>query len=954
MKTRLFYFILSMVVLLAGCSDEYDAGSNGVSGNYTLDARIENEDATQSRTTVNDAGQVLWTENDRIGVYGNLNSRNVPFTLASGIGTASGSFRGDLPTGEEAEMAYYPYDENAERNGNTLTFTLPADYTYTGNSNAPMLGVKNEDGTFRFRHLAGLLKIVIHGAPEDASKFVITSEGDNAPGLAGNAQVTDITAAEPVLALTGEVSRTITYKLPDRIDDELCFYVPMPAGTYPKLVVKLLKADDSEYLTKTISNRKIRRAVMVEMPVLTHVSPEYVDIDWNKAKVESMNLDNGDFTLTFDEGTMPEFADGESVVVLQDGNSFHLRRIMNSTVNDNQVTIHTQEAGMTELFRNTEFSLSLTPENQAATRTATGKVLYPVRILRNNEDGSYTTLYDQTVSTRVEAEVRDTIPLVDVDLSGEEIASKGYFTLSWESYKQQLDLTALAHFKFGDAIREKEITEDLRVRISDLEECRFTLGASALFEMIPKASANGEYELSVKEHELLPMLRPYTFIFMAGGVPVAITLSCDLLADFSLNGEAEASMTGGITMEGDINAGVEYIKQTNEWQPIGDASFSYEVHPLEFEGAAEMNMRATAYPKMEIKLYDFVGPTFAPKPVLEDTVKAGFYNQVGSSSEDYYGWTQKAYTAMEFHSSVQFNFLGWFEPELELPVLTVGKRQVHNAPEEIQLVSPDEGKEVPINETTTVTFNVTQMLLDTPQPLAGVVVKFETRTGRLDKTYAISDLEGNVNVEWTPIEYPASLFARIYDAEGEVISEAKFIPKFPITGRWWLPTAWILPQPKPQPDTELSENYLEFFEDGTFEECYNPFKKVCGTSASVVYPDSEYGPNDPYYTYLLERWHIRRGTYYYSDTILRTQTTYYHEKYKSQTYNIQRHPIGGNEYETYEIPSSELSGGEIRIIDENNIEISNPRNSTGWMSYRRITEDFMPELLDTPDPEHDE
>ena len=190
MKTRLFYFILSMVVLLAGCSDEYDAGSNGVSGNYTLDARIENEDATQSRTTVNDAGQVLWTENDRIGVYGNLNSRNVPFTLASGIGTASGSFRGDLPTGEEAEMAYYPYDENAERNGNTLTFTLPADYTYTGNSNAPMLGVKNEDGTFRFRHLAGLLKIVIHGAPEDASKFVITSEGDNAPGLAGTSQVT--------------------------------------------------------------------------------------------------------------------------------------------------------------------------------------------------------------------------------------------------------------------------------------------------------------------------------------------------------------------------------------------------------------------------------------------------------------------------------------------------------------------------------------------------------------------------------------------------------------------------------------------------------------------------------------------------------------------------------------------------------------------------------------------
>ena len=625
MNKQLTYFILLALIALAGCTKMEEWESNVVQGNYTLKASIESNGPSLSRTVVDDGGQVLWTQHDSIGVFGDKGTANAPFELAAGMGPTSGSFKGDLPEGEEANVAYYPYAKDADLNGQTLTFTLPDEYVYTGNSNAPMLGVKGEGGNFSFKHLAGLLKIVIHGAPEEAAKFVVTSEGEEAAGLTGTAQVVDITDEEPMLRLVGNIGKTVTYILPDKVEGELYFYVPIPVGIYGQLSVSLLKEDDTPYWTKTISNREVRRAVMVNMPVLYHVTPDYVDVDWSNVKVTSSGTDANSFTLQFENGAVPEFVSGQSIVVVPCNNSLYLRRVMLSEVDGNSVDLNTIPAGMTELFRNTEFSLALTPENGTNTRTSagSGNVYYPIRIVGWNADGTCTTLYDKELATRAEAEAKDTIHLYDLDLSGEEIAKteNEVLTLSWKSFKEKLDLTANAYFKFGEAIDEKEIDENLKVRISDLEACRFTLGASALLELIPQIEAHGEYELEVEEHSLISMPKSYTFFFMAGGVPVAVALSCDLLADFTLNGEATVNVSGGVTLEGSIEAGMQYNKASDEWEPLANASFDYEVHPLEVTGDAEINMRATAYPKMELKLYDFIGPTFAPKPVLEDTIK---------------------------------------------------------------------------------------------------------------------------------------------------------------------------------------------------------------------------------------------------------------------------------------------------------------------------------------------
>lgn len=269
-KHTLYYIALSALAMLTGCSNEENFGLKPTDGNRSLTATIEQNDL--SRTAVSEEGQVTWTETDAIGVFGTT-SQNIRFTYQSSTDNGnSATFRGDFPEEETMEQAYYPYQEDATLSGNALTLHLPSEYTYTGNSNAPMLGVKNNDGTFTFKHLTGLLRITINNVPEEADRFVITSSGEtDAPDIAGQATITDINAENATLSITANGSKSIIYNLGTLTEETgfRTFFVPLPVGEYPQLSVALYAKDSTDpYFTKTISDITVHRAVMIDMPIL--------------------------------------------------------------------------------------------------------------------------------------------------------------------------------------------------------------------------------------------------------------------------------------------------------------------------------------------------------------------------------------------------------------------------------------------------------------------------------------------------------------------------------------------------------------------------------------------------------------------------------------------------------------------------------------------------------------
>lgn len=386
-KHTLYYIVLSALAMLAGCSEEDGFGLKPIDGNRSLTATIERNDA--SRTAVSEEGQVAWTDADAIGVFG-ASTSNAKFTYQSTTGDGStATFRGDFPEEEILEKAYYPYQEDATLSGNTLTLNLPSEYTYTGNSDAPMLGIKNTDGTFAFKHLTGLLRITINNVPEEAERFVITSSAaTDAPSIAGQATVADISAENAILSVTANGSKEITYRLGTLTEGTgfRTFFVPLPVGEYPQLSVALYAKDAAEpYFTKTLSSVTVRRAVMIDMPILdAQTGAQYV-LSENTTEItedmaEHINVSPDDnTTLIYGNGIaeedVPQVGD---ILLAKMSDNFpdgFLGKVSSITENgDGSYTVATGIASLSEAFDELYVNETATLEPEEETRSrAEGK-----------------------------------------------------------------------------------------------------------------------------------------------------------------------------------------------------------------------------------------------------------------------------------------------------------------------------------------------------------------------------------------------------------------------------------------------------------------------------------------------------------------------------------------------------------------------------------------------------
>ncbi len=952
MKRNLFYIVLSIAMILTGCTQETEFGLSNVSGNYTLNAVIENGGQALSRTTVDENGRVLWSEADRIGVFGDKNTKNAPFTLAAGIGKASGSFKGNLPEGEEAETAYYPYSEDATLNGNTLTFTLPSEYTYAGNSNAPMLGVKDKNGNFQFKHLAGLLKIVVNSVPTGVSKFVIISEGEDAPALAGSAEVADIADVDnPVLTIKGKEEQSITYNLEGVTESRLTFFVPIPVGVYSRLSVKLLMEDGTELLSKTLSNQEVKRAAMIVLPVLEAgsdetISPDYVAIDWNHAKIESMNLPAGEFTLAFSGNDKPDFEDGLSIVVLQTDTSAYLKRVMRSSASGNKVTLQTQDATMEELFRNTEFTLSIGEGAQTKLITSQGNIISPSKIVRVYEDNSYEVVYDETAMTRsdyVEIDPTLPIPIFRIDHSntsvaaiwkepGDEPTISAGVSLTAEKFVHSLTATYNMHFKFSPAVYEEKITDNLKVNISEVEEFSYTPGLEFKSQTLYSLSANTNYAWK-KEADITEVaMALYTFFI--GPVPVFFTQDGAVKASLEIGMEGKVSAECGVDLESELTAGIKYEKGKGI-SPVIDGGFTPQIHPFKCQLGSSVYAKASVYPEVGVKLYGFIGPKFAIVPFVEGRLSST------PLALSYTNWSSTLGLGIDVTLGGGVEFFNWEGLNIEFTKNFL-EGELYRAPKKIKLIDPQNGSEIEVNTPVEVTFKVTDawtIPFTEPKenPVEDALVQFKgTGNSIISQEYAWTDENGYVKTTWTPTSSGDVLCAIILDENKEILSEAYFVPKMeepPIVGKWWQPRGALTAEP---PHTDiLLENILEFYEDGTFKWENNPTKKPVAS----MFLDGK--------TYTQIGWAIStdyaivKGYYTKVNGVIELTTTYANEDLYSDIYDLaDNYQYGLNGTSTGDIWKQFV--GPIEFVDENSIIIHSPEY--GESHFERIFEGEEPWL----------
>lgn len=257
---KVYCYVIIVLLAFIGCVNKDElAGGDLINGNHTLKAQIEQ--SANTRTMVDEENRVCWVKGDQIGVFGGEGVINIPFSFNSMADSGqSAIFKGNLPEGGAPSVAYYPYDDEAVLEGDKLSFVLPSEYDYTENSNAPMIGVKQDDGNFLFKHLCGLLKFSIVDIPDDAKQVIITSKGENAPNISGTCIVEDVIEDGVVLSIP-EGSSQVTIKLNGEVGTQT-FYVPVPVGVYSELQVLLEKEDGTYFFSEKLSNVTIRRATI--------------------------------------------------------------------------------------------------------------------------------------------------------------------------------------------------------------------------------------------------------------------------------------------------------------------------------------------------------------------------------------------------------------------------------------------------------------------------------------------------------------------------------------------------------------------------------------------------------------------------------------------------------------------------------------------------------------------
>lgn len=317
MKNILYISLLCCLALLTGCSQE-DLSTRGTqeNGTYVLKASIER--TADTRTAVDEQGQVSWTEGDRIAVFTEGATKPVPFVY-SGTSGGMATFTGSLPAESKIVAAYYPYTESATLTGNKLRVERPEEYEYTPNSNGPMLGKPDEAGNLRFMHLFGLLEVSIAKIPEGTATLSLERVGD----LYGYFKVEDITVDEPVLKEDNPYSEGgVIYHIPEELVGKAAtFYIPMPVGTISPRVT-LSSADNKVLWFKSFTGT-IERGKKLVMPTVADTEPVVVITSHEngatikgygavqeitlKGYIDNFYRFNGTITLNTEEGRTIEY-----------------------------------------------------------------------------------------------------------------------------------------------------------------------------------------------------------------------------------------------------------------------------------------------------------------------------------------------------------------------------------------------------------------------------------------------------------------------------------------------------------------------------------------------------------------------------------------------------------------------------------------------------------------------
>lgn len=251
---RFYKFLLTATglagLLLSSCVKDAEVADASVKQTKTFRATTE----LATRTTLDGEHNVVWSEGDRIVVFGITDASNnigAYFDLVEGAGTKEGVFSGSIESGYAGYYAFYPAScFNSMHASGKYQINLNPSAVFTESNFVdeanPMIAYGTENDGFKFHNLCGIVEFRITGAGTITN--IEIASGDRKP-LAGlftaDPETYELT---PKNTASGNVEnyQCIYASLAEPIElsqTPRSVYAILPPGTYENLQVR---TEDSE------------------------------------------------------------------------------------------------------------------------------------------------------------------------------------------------------------------------------------------------------------------------------------------------------------------------------------------------------------------------------------------------------------------------------------------------------------------------------------------------------------------------------------------------------------------------------------------------------------------------------------------------------------------------------------------------------------------------------------
>lgn len=491
-----------------------------------------------------------------------------------------------------------------------------------------------------------------------------------------------------------------------------------------------------------------------------HINPEYVPIDWENTEVVSSDDSTGTYDIQFAD-SVPGIHPGSIITI--DRDTVVLYRIVTSAnVSGSTVNVTTAEASLSDIFYDTEFTLSTSSGTKAK---GGGVVFYPVAAYLIDDNGVYQPL---PIDVHGKGNTRFTHNLwrFDFNNNGQVIAEGSNYSIYMERMNLDLSLDMEMYMNFGGRTQIEVVGDAYQryrsraMKVSAALVGTFNTEQKIRCDIEGSCRYNPDYD--IWKHNLF---RPIPIRFVAGGVPIVLRLRSDLFRQVEVSASGDISAYTGFSDHAEGRFGFEW-SQSGGMTPVASVENTFEFTPPTIEGKGQVQAKVWAFPRVSVMLWDAVGPSFDFMPYMADTLRGGFREQMLGQTNDYCAWSLDCHAGLDLRCGLSMRFFDYEVENYSTPRWNCIDRRLYHSPQKIVHASgrPEQG------QAATVVFNVFDRNhlsgSDVPTPLPQIV-KFEAE-GQLSSGYGIAR-NGSVSVSWTPAANDV-LYAKLYGQDGSVLA----------------------------------------------------------------------------------------------------------------------------------------------------------------------------------------